>query len=362
MGSCYFCGEWNHESKECKKYPTDKDRKIIADKKKFCRFCFIKSDKIHLRNRKKCPTNEKCIGWYSTEHHAVFCPERVKGMAQNLFFPKIDQNLWQRFIQTFNIEEQFSFGLSSQNAQKYGSLKNIKLTNSFFDEDGEPLTSDDIIVVTRYLGIYDRNKEIVFNEITSKKVFFKVRNLNIGILKISGQELSQLIGSYTKKLTIEKISKNITFAEIIKNAPNIEVLHICHNNWISKQATWLEDLYKYKEGKNFRELWINSNNIFDVETLKKFVETKSINQVFIRIRYENREKQKEYHQFADKMSKLFVINYRPEDGTYLSFNRNSCPEIPHINLEFWAINDFKYFNLDMNKYDGPPLRKRQKNK
>uniref|UniRef100_A0A914P9H4 Uncharacterized protein n=1 Tax=Panagrolaimus davidi TaxID=227884 RepID=A0A914P9H4_9BILA len=79
MENCQFCDEWNHKSKECKKYPTDRTRKVIADKKKFCRFCFIKSDKLHLPNTKECPTNEKCIGWYSTEHHAVFCPERVKG-------------------------------------------------------------------------------------------------------------------------------------------------------------------------------------------------------------------------------------------------------------------------------------------
>uniref|UniRef100_A0A914NXU6 Uncharacterized protein n=1 Tax=Panagrolaimus davidi TaxID=227884 RepID=A0A914NXU6_9BILA len=157
------------------------------------------------------------------------------------------------------------------------------------------------------------------------------------------------------------MNSKITFAEIIRNAPNIEILKICHNNWISKQTTWLEDLYKFKEGKNFRELLIYLNNIeFDIETLEKFVKTKSINQVFIRIRYENKEKQKAYHQFVDKMSKVFTENSRPDDGTYFSFNQNSCPEIPHINLEFWAIKDFKYFTLDMNKNDGPPLRKRQK--
>uniref|UniRef100_A0A914P4Q8 F-box domain-containing protein n=1 Tax=Panagrolaimus davidi TaxID=227884 RepID=A0A914P4Q8_9BILA len=353
MESCYFCRSSNHESKECKKYVNNGARKIIADKKKFCRFCFIKFNKIHLRNRKKCPTNEKCVGWYSSDHHIAFCPERVKGMAHNLFLPKIDQNLLQRFVQTFDLEEQFAFGLSSQDAQKYVPLKNIKLTYSFFDWDEvskKPLTSDDVIAVIRKLGIYDENKEIIFEEITSKKVFWKVRTLKIDFLNISVQELSQLIGSYTKKIEIKKISSNITFAEIVKNAPNIEILNIFHNTWISNQTTWLEDLYKYKEGKNFRELWVRLNNIeFDAETLKKFVETKSINQVFIRFEYQNRKKRKAYHQFVDKMSKLFIEDKSPKDK-----------EIPFIVLQCDGIRDHKLFILDMNKNDGPTLRKRQK--
>uniref|UniRef100_A0A914NZK8 Uncharacterized protein n=1 Tax=Panagrolaimus davidi TaxID=227884 RepID=A0A914NZK8_9BILA len=325
---------------------------MIADKKKFCRFCFIKSDKIHLPDIKECLTNKKCIGWYSTNHHAVFCPERINGMAQNLFLPKINQNLWRRFIETFDLEEQFSFGLSSQDAQKYVPLKNIKLTDSFFDGNKKFLTSDDIIVVIRNLGIDDTNKELIFKEITSKKAFWKVKILKIDTLNISVQELSQIIGSYTKEISIEKISPNITFAEIVKNTPNIEVLKIFHKTWISKQTTWLEDLYKYKEGKNFRELKIHWNNIeFDIETLKKFVETKSVSGVIIKIRYDNREKRKAFHQFTDKMSELFI---KRNDPYY--------DETPYINLEFDGLGDFKCFTLDMNKNDGPPLKKRKKKK
>uniref|UniRef100_A0A914PUF6 DUF38 domain-containing protein n=1 Tax=Panagrolaimus davidi TaxID=227884 RepID=A0A914PUF6_9BILA len=199
------------------------------------------------------------------------------------------------------------------------------------------------MVVIRYLGIYDTNKEIIFKAMTSKKVFYKVRILNIGTLNISVQELSQIIGSYTKEISIEKMNSEITFAEIIRNAPNIEVLKIFHNTWISKQTTWLEDLYKYKEGKNFRELLIYLNNIeFDIETLEKFVKTKSINQVFIRIRYENKEKQKAYHQFVDKMSKSF--NSSPDDDG-----------ISNIRLEFDGIKDYKCFYIrHRNKNDGPP--------
>uniref|UniRef100_A0A914PAN3 Uncharacterized protein n=1 Tax=Panagrolaimus davidi TaxID=227884 RepID=A0A914PAN3_9BILA len=323
---------------------------MIADKKKFCRFCFIKYDKIHLKNKKKCPSNDKCVGWYSTDHHAVFCSERVKGMARNLFLPKIDQNLLQRFIETFDIEEQFSFGLSSQNAQKYVSLKNIKLTKSFSDgneDTKKPLTSDDIIVVICTLGIYSTNKkEIVFKEITSMKAFWKVRILHIGTLDLSVHELSQLIGSYTKKIIIVKISSNIAFAEIIRNVPNIEILTVFDKSWISKQTTWLEDLYKYKEGKNFRELLIHLNNIeFDAETLKKFVKTKSINGVIIKIRYENRKKQKAFRQFVDKMSEVFIRKY---------------DEFSHIRLEFEGIRDYKSFYFKHEKNEGPLLKKRKK--
>uniref|UniRef100_A0A914P6V3 DUF38 domain-containing protein n=1 Tax=Panagrolaimus davidi TaxID=227884 RepID=A0A914P6V3_9BILA len=272
-------------------------------------------------------------------------------MAQNLFFPKIDQNLWQRFIETFDNEERFSIGLSSQDAQKYIPLNNIKLTNSFFNWNKKFLTSDDIIVVIGNLDIYDTDKkEIVFKEITSKKVFCKVRILYIDTLNIPIQELSQIIGSYTKEIEIAKVYSNITFAEIIRNTPNIEVLKIFHNNWISKQATWLEDLYKYKEGNNFRELLIHLDIIeFDIETLKKFVETKSVSGVIIKIRYENREKRKAFHQFAGKMSELF------NERNYPKYDETS-----YINLEFYGTRDFKCFTLDMNKNDRPPLIKRQK--
>uniref|UniRef100_A0A914PTP2 F-box domain-containing protein n=1 Tax=Panagrolaimus davidi TaxID=227884 RepID=A0A914PTP2_9BILA len=193
-------------------------------------------------------------------------------MAQNLFLPKIDRDLLQHFIETFELEEQLAFGLSSQDAQKYVSFKNIKLTNLFFEGKFRRKKNSSVVVI-RNLGIDDTKKEFIFKEITSKKVFWKVRVLDIGTLNLSVQELSHIIGSYTKELTIEKICSNIAFAEIIRNAPNIEVFKIFHNNWISKQTTWLEDLYKYKEGKNFRELWIHLDNIeFNIETLKKFVE------------------------------------------------------------------------------------------
>uniref|UniRef100_A0A914P383 Uncharacterized protein n=1 Tax=Panagrolaimus davidi TaxID=227884 RepID=A0A914P383_9BILA len=237
MVKCQFCGEWIHESNECKKYATDKDRKIIADKKKFCRFCFIKSDKIHLPYTKECPTNDKCIGWYSTDHHAVFCPERVKAMAKKLFLPKIDEDLFQRFIETFEIEEQFAFGLSSLKAQKYAALKNIKLSDRFYIGDSNSISLEtflnlhEILAVTQTLYIFDP-----------------------------------------------------------KNCPRM----------------------------------IASKNI-----------TKSVNGVIIKIRYENREKQEEFHRFADKMSKIFIEKrYRDNE------------EVPYIVLELDGFLDYSGFTLN----------------
>uniref|UniRef100_A0A914QPS3 Uncharacterized protein n=1 Tax=Panagrolaimus davidi TaxID=227884 RepID=A0A914QPS3_9BILA len=255
-------------------------------------------------------------------------------MAKKLFLPKIDEDLWQRFIGTFDFEEQFAFGLSSQDAQKYVALKNIKLSDRYYIWDYNYklpetlLNLHEILAVTQTLYIFKHDQ--LTRIIASKNVVWKPRVLKICNLNISALELSEIIGSFTKEIKLKAMNPNIAFAEIIKNAPNIEVLKIFYKALKMNNVTWLEDLYKYKEGKNFRQLYIHLDTIeFDVEMLKKFVMTKSANGVSIRIVYSAFTEQKEFHRFADKMSKLFV------ETSFDSISKDVpsiCLEIDHFQL------------------------------
>uniref|UniRef100_A0AC34G4G6 Uncharacterized protein n=1 Tax=Panagrolaimus sp. ES5 TaxID=591445 RepID=A0AC34G4G6_9BILA len=319
---CLFCDAHWHESDECSKYKTDVARRKRPNSNRFCFSCRVESAVAHLPEDKKCKLNDKCIGWFSIEHHKVFCAERIKAM--NLFLPKIDHNLLKRFSEMFDLDEKYLMATSSPTASDLIPLKSIKIWQEFDDETG--ITGLNIVagLMRLYEMDTDKNKKL-FDSIYSKNLICLSRELYIYDADITSEIILQMLSPYTKffELHVSLITPNITFSEVIKNAPNLEVIifniYSTEGNIICGK-TWLIDLLKYKNGKNFVKLDIYLDILeLDIETLVQFVKTKCMKTVNLEIRFdrdlvgEEVEADEAFKKIKQKLAEYFEY-YTAEDS------------------------------------------------
>uniref|UniRef100_A0A914PI18 Uncharacterized protein n=1 Tax=Panagrolaimus davidi TaxID=227884 RepID=A0A914PI18_9BILA len=300
---CYYC-EKRHRQAECKRYKTEKSREMVAKKKNMCHLCFVKSDKIHSPENKECPTNETCFSWYSTDHHSVFCPTRIEELKKGIFLPKIDDNLLARFVETLEIDEKYLLATSSDLAQNIVPLKEIKIVDKIRKrheslEDYESST----FVVTSYLWI---RQDDMIKKFLKEQIICKSRYVILSNFGIPAKQFLQMFSSITKEISLYETESEVTFSDIIKRVPNIEVFEIRNSNLKANGETWIKDLMKFKKGKNFRELCISLNTIeFDIEILKEFILTKCVHNVLITIFYDANLSVVGINNFIDKIGNGF---------------------------------------------------------
>uniref|UniRef100_A0A914Q5G6 Uncharacterized protein n=1 Tax=Panagrolaimus davidi TaxID=227884 RepID=A0A914Q5G6_9BILA len=327
-----FCDDEFHEERECDGDINDEEKKEIAKRKNICLSCFAKS----AYPEKQCKNVETCGGWWSLEHHEILCPKRAKGIR--VFFPTIDEILWSRFAKFLDFDEQVVLKLSSPNGHKYVNLNNVRYIRSFEAYTYRKLLNDDpknVYVVTNFLVLRGSNDVDLFKSMITKLIIFcKARFIELQVITISAQDLSHILTTYTREIKVEKLNSDITFAEIIKLSPNIESFIMCDTSLKVDEKSWVEDLLRYKKGNNFQKLFIRILYVveFDVESLKKFVTTKSINRVNIKIRYESKKLRETLNKFIEKNSELLIEGYHPVDE-------------PDIILGFDRFDDFRTFTI-----------------
>uniref|UniRef100_A0AC34FU27 DUF38 domain-containing protein n=1 Tax=Panagrolaimus sp. ES5 TaxID=591445 RepID=A0AC34FU27_9BILA len=286
MSSCLFCNSEYHHTPKCEEYETMEERTEIAKTKNFCLSCFAKSASPHSVG-KECKNDETCGGWYSTEHHTLFCPKRFK--------------------------ESWDYG-------RHRSFKNL-------------------LVVVHSLRLQGSNETVVYAAINAKVIICKARIVQLRNIKIPSKDLTKVVTIYTKELIIQNIKSDITFTEMIKLAPNIEVFEILDASLKIDEKTWIDDLLKYKKGKNFRQLSLCLHGIeFNLEMLKKFIMTKSVNDVKIKIKYESTELRQNLNEFINKNSKHLTEQFRPVNE-------------PNVILGFDSINDYRSFKFNIQNED-----------
>uniref|UniRef100_A0A914PWF1 FTH domain-containing protein n=1 Tax=Panagrolaimus davidi TaxID=227884 RepID=A0A914PWF1_9BILA len=142
----------------------------------------------------------------------------------------------------------------------------------------------------------------------------------------------------TKVISTEKLESEVTFSDIIEKVPNIEVFEIKDCTLKVNGETWIKDLMKFKNVKNFRKLCILLDTIeFDIELLKEFILTKCVHNVLIEISYQPSIPKTVFHSFVDKIGKIFF------EKQYTSFRHE-----PHIKI-YDGRSSSRYFILDIEK-------------
>uniref|UniRef100_A0AC35GPQ7 Uncharacterized protein n=1 Tax=Panagrolaimus sp. PS1159 TaxID=55785 RepID=A0AC35GPQ7_9BILA len=236
--------------------------------------CCIEIDEgDHLPN-KKCKKNKNCPGYFSTEHHAIFCSKRLEG--SNFFFPRIDYDLIPRFLEIVSIEEKFIMILSSPIAERFIKFNPIKIEPEFLNtDDDDLLESDDIVIFNDEMTLQKSNltkDEAFFDSLNAKIFLCFARRIEISESQLSAHAVLLLLSTYTRHFNFYETTcePNLSFSDIIKTAPNLETIEIDGN--IIFEKTWIEDFLKYKIGKNFYFLNIKLDILeLDVINLVEFV-------------------------------------------------------------------------------------------
>uniref|UniRef100_A0AC34FX92 Uncharacterized protein n=1 Tax=Panagrolaimus sp. ES5 TaxID=591445 RepID=A0AC34FX92_9BILA len=289
---CLFCDDTVHESNNCEKYKTDEEKRKRPNANRFCFTCRADSAVAHLPEDKKCKINESCIGWFSNEHHKFFCPERIKALSLTKYFvPKINQNLLKRFSEMMELDETYLMATSSATASKLIPLKPVKIWKEY-DDEREITDLNFFNGFMDFVGTnMDENKKLL-DSIYSKNLIFLPRDIFVLESTLTSEIILQMLSPYMKILQLynSSITPNIAFSEIIKNAPNLEVMSLevdPLDGSIVYGKTWLKDLLEYKNGKNFRELYVTLDTVeLDVESLVEFVKTKCTKNAKIDVRFD----------------------------------------------------------------------------
>uniref|UniRef100_A0AC34FJN6 DUF38 domain-containing protein n=1 Tax=Panagrolaimus sp. ES5 TaxID=591445 RepID=A0AC34FJN6_9BILA len=340
---CKFCGR-GHETHECTRYKTEESRKMIAKKKKMCHKCLVESPQNHLPEHKECPSNKTCLGWYSTEHHTVFCPARIEELKRFIFPPKIDGNLLTRFADTFEMDEKYVLATSSTMAQKFIPLKNIKVFDGLGDKCKKALKdSDSVFVITKHFWMNNNESKIFLQ----KQIMCKSSNVRLNEnMKVAAEEILQIFSPITKKVTLENLNSEVTFSEIIEKVPNVEVFEIYNNSLKINDEKWVKDLLKFIKGKNLRKLHIYLDTVeFDIDALKEFITKKCSDNVVITIKYDSSLLEEEINNFVEKIGKHFF------EEEYPSYRGK-----PFLKIRNARDYNCRYFALDTE----PPAKKTRK--
>uniref|UniRef100_A0A914YX77 Uncharacterized protein n=1 Tax=Panagrolaimus superbus TaxID=310955 RepID=A0A914YX77_9BILA len=97
----------------------------------------------------------------------------------------------------------------------------------------------------------------------------------------------QLLSPFTKEFSFSDSScnPNLSFSDIIKKAPNLcEINNYDFETNLKFEKTWVEDLLKYKNGKNFQHLAIKIDILeMNVESMVEFIKTKCNKSIYINI-------------------------------------------------------------------------------
>uniref|UniRef100_A0A914RCE5 Uncharacterized protein n=1 Tax=Panagrolaimus davidi TaxID=227884 RepID=A0A914RCE5_9BILA len=352
MIKCNFCDSETHESKNCDKYISDESRKEIADKNKFCCFCFVESKFEHLKKEKGCKSNENCIERNSIEHHTIFCPERIK--AFKLFVPPINENLLPRFLDIFDFDEKYFLALSSPTKDLL-PLKQIKIMDSFSIKKITKFSTFETTVLNNSMTLneYDIEKDkLISFAINSKILICFPRIISIGNSKLSSQMILQLLSPCTKKFSFldSSCNPNISFSEIIQKSPNLKfILVYDFERNIQIGNEWINDLLKYSKCKNFQFLGIKLDEVeeFDIEKLKEFVKTKCSKNVTISINYnqelingedDGKEEWKKLDQVSQKLLKHF-------DDFYDIYS-DEKDDLPSLRTGFDGVDGYHDFSLE----------------
>uniref|UniRef100_A0AC35G5H9 Uncharacterized protein n=1 Tax=Panagrolaimus sp. PS1159 TaxID=55785 RepID=A0AC35G5H9_9BILA len=275
---------------------SDRARKDIAMKNNFCRFCFLQSTVPHLPKDKKCKSNENCFGWFSTEHHKLFCVERIK--AFKVFIPKIDHNLLQRFVDTFDPDEKYTFVLTSPSHSNIITLDYINVMSSFNSDKFNGFSASPIVLVNTYMKLIrtDSEKEQkLCSSINAKTLICLPKVLHIDFTKLPGNVILQMLSHHTKDFRLydsHNSNSQISFSDIIKKAPNLQKITIFWTTIVIFENSWLKDLMKFKIGKNIKQLRVILDAIeLNVEDLVEVVKNRCIEIIEIDIRFNKNKMQ-----------------------------------------------------------------------
>uniref|UniRef100_A0AC34FU12 Uncharacterized protein n=1 Tax=Panagrolaimus sp. ES5 TaxID=591445 RepID=A0AC34FU12_9BILA len=186
------------------------------------------------------------------------------------------------------IDEKYAMILSSPNGINVVPLEPIKVKKSFEKEDKLPKSKT--VIFNDSMTLVETNlmkDKKLFDSIFSKTVICFPRILRIQESKLSAEMVLKFLSKYTKEFSLSDSScnPNLAFSDIIKKAPNLQEFHIYdfETNLIFEK-TWVEDLLKYKNGKNFVNLSIKLDILeLNIESMVEFIQTKCSKDIYINI-------------------------------------------------------------------------------
>uniref|UniRef100_A0A914PLT7 Uncharacterized protein n=1 Tax=Panagrolaimus davidi TaxID=227884 RepID=A0A914PLT7_9BILA len=152
----------------------------------------------------------------------------------------------------------------------------------------------------------------------------------------------QLLSPFTKKFNFTDSScvPNISFADVIKKAPNLVEFGI-HTANIILDKTWIKDLLKYKNGKNFNDLNVTLHTLeLDIKNLVKFVETKCSKDIEMYIWF-GQELCSHDETREDNDKKLGAIEKKLEE-----YFEKQVKEGPHLTVGYEGVDGYVSFALD----------------
>uniref|UniRef100_A0AC34FBH6 Uncharacterized protein n=1 Tax=Panagrolaimus sp. ES5 TaxID=591445 RepID=A0AC34FBH6_9BILA len=187
-------------------------------------------------------------------------------------------------------------------------LKPVKIMDNY--KSGNKLL--DVNAIIGSMNFTSSYSEVILKYINLMKIICLPRILTFNDPRLSAEMILKLLSPYTKKFQVIDLSymPNLLVSDIIKKAPNLESIEI-HNDEsnIIYEKTWIEDLLKYKNGKNFTNLDVILGALeFDVENFVKFVETKCSKSITIKIWFRRdllNEDNEAYNLIIEKLSKYF---------------------------------------------------------
>uniref|UniRef100_A0AC34FDK2 DUF38 domain-containing protein n=1 Tax=Panagrolaimus sp. ES5 TaxID=591445 RepID=A0AC34FDK2_9BILA len=215
-----------------------------------------------------------------------------------------------RFSEILDFDEKYLLATSSPTASELISLKPTKIWKKFVDE--RKITGLNVVTGSMHLDEIDmENDKKFFDAVISKNLICLSRELYIYDADITSEMILQMLSPelyiYDADITFEmilqmlspcakvfevydsSITPKLTFSDIIKKAPNLEVFSFQvdpSSGTVVYGNTWLKDLLKYKNGKNFVKLDICLDILeLDVESLVEFVKTKCMKTTELEIRF-----------------------------------------------------------------------------
>uniref|UniRef100_A0A914NZK4 Uncharacterized protein n=1 Tax=Panagrolaimus davidi TaxID=227884 RepID=A0A914NZK4_9BILA len=283
--SCIFCDSVEHLTQNCDKYVTDVERNRHLFAINTCKHCKSSYDKYYTFCI-KCEPITKCFSCFSRQHHTFFCPVR-ESHPPKWFVPRIDQALFKRFFNMFDPLEQYSFVISDPVALNYVKLKKVKVRSDINYTNFQKPFNDDIVVVDgdakfQYskddgIILFNSSSDAYFNfieAVSNKLLFIKAQTVTLKSVNLTCKDFYYLISPITKVLKCDKIvfTPDISFAEIVKKLPNLEILSF-YRTYIETENTWVDDLKIY--GKKIVSLEMDVKDlVFNVKALAKIIKTK----------------------------------------------------------------------------------------
>uniref|UniRef100_A0A914PW45 Uncharacterized protein n=1 Tax=Panagrolaimus davidi TaxID=227884 RepID=A0A914PW45_9BILA len=181
----------------------------------------------------------------------------------------------------------------------------------------------------RYEKRFYRN---FYEKIGNQTLFGSPRVIQFFGSSLPAENFLQLLSTHTKTLQISDgtFTPDLEFNDIIKKAPNLEILTIYGDGSnITYDKGWIANSLEYKNGKNMKHVAVKPDisTELDIENLVKFVNAKCAKDVRIDIQYvveyeELKEKKKERFDGICENVKEYYAEVRKNSNLQIGFHQS----------------------------------------